>query len=84
MFYRMFFIFRASRTIIFSLLNFLMGVFMRYIAKISIILFALAMLPIAEIIWNTNAMNPFYIKEMLVSSLIISSIGFIWVAIYEV
>ena len=62
---------------------------MRIIAKISIILFALAMLPIAEIIWNTDAMNPFYIKEwlvvsLLVSSLIISSIGFIWVAIYEV
>ena len=57
---------------------------MRIIAKISIILFALAMLPIAEIIWNTNVMNPFYIKEMLVTSLIISSIGFIWVAIYEV
>ena len=58
---------------------------MRIIAKISIILFALAMLPIAEIIWNTNAMNPFYIKEWLVvTSLIISSIGFIWVAIYEV
>ena len=57
---------------------------MRIIAKISIILFALAMLPIAEIIWNTNAMNPFYIKEMLVTSLLISSIGFIWVAIYEV
>ena len=57
---------------------------MRIIAKISIILFALAMLPIADIIWNTNTMNPFYIKEMLVSSLIISSIGFIWVAIYEV
>lgn len=57
---------------------------MRYIAKISIILFALAMLPIAEIIYNTDAMNPFYIKEMLVTSLIISSIGFIWVAIYEV
>ena len=57
---------------------------MRIIAKISIILFALAMLPIADIIWNTNTMNPFYIKEMLVSSLIISSIGFIWLAIYEV
>ena len=57
---------------------------MRIIAKISIILFALAMLPIADIIWNTNTMNPFYIKEMLVSSLIISSIGFIWVAIWEV
>jgi len=57
---------------------------MRYIAKISIILFALAMLPIAEIIWNTDAMNPFYIKEWLVASLVISSIAFIWLAIYEV
>ena len=57
---------------------------MRIIAKISIILFALAMLPIAEIIWNTDAMNPFYIKEWIVASLIISSIAFIWVAIWEV
>ena len=57
---------------------------MRIIAKISIILFALAMLPIAEIIWNTETMNPFYIKEWLVASLIISSIAFIWVAIWEV
>ena len=57
---------------------------LRYIAKFSIILFALAMLPIAEIIYNTDAMNPFYIKELLVTSLIISSIGFIWVAIWEV
>jgi len=57
---------------------------MRYIAKISIILFALAMLPIAEIIYNTDAMNPFYIKEWLVASLVISSIAFIWLAIYEV
>lgn len=57
---------------------------MRYIAKISIILFALAMLPIADIIYNTDAMNPFYIKEGLVASLIISSIAFIWIAIYEV
>jgi len=57
---------------------------LRYIAKFSIILFALAMLPIAEIIWNTDAMNPFYIKEWLVASLIISSIAFIWVAIWEV
>ena len=57
---------------------------MRIIAKISIILFALSMLPIAEIIWNTDAMNPFYIKEWLVASLIISSIAFIWVAIWEV
>ena len=57
---------------------------MRYIAKISILLFALAMLPIAEIIYNTDTMNPFYIKELLVTSLIISSIGFIWIAIWEV
>jgi len=57
---------------------------MRYLAKISIILFALAMLPIAEIIYNTDAMNPFYIKEWLVASLVISSIAFIWLAIYEV
>ena len=57
---------------------------MRYIAKIAIILFALAMLPIAEIIWNTDAMNPFYIKEWLVGSLVFSSIAFIWLAIYEV
>ena len=57
---------------------------MRYIAKISILLFALAMLPIAEIIYNTDTINPFYIKELLVTSLIISSIGFIWVAIWEV
>ena len=57
---------------------------MRYIAKISILLFAMAMLPIAEIIYNTDTMNPFYIKELLVTSLIISSIGFIWVAIWEV
>ena len=57
---------------------------MRIIAKISIILFALAMLPIAEIIWNTDAMNPFYIKEWLVASLVISSVTFIWFAIFEV
>lgn len=57
---------------------------MRYIAKIAIILFALAMLPVAEIIYTTESINPFYIKEMLVASLIISSIGFIISAIYEV
>ena len=57
---------------------------MRIIAKISIILFALAMLPIADIIWNTDAMNPFYIKEWLVVSLIVSSLTFIWFAIFEV
>ena len=50
---------------------------LRLIAKISIILFALAMLPIAEIIYNTNTFNPFYIKEMLVASLILSSFTFI-------
>ena len=57
---------------------------MRIIAKISIILFALAMLPIAEIIWNTETMNPFYIKEWLVVSLLVSSLTFIWFAIFEV
>ena len=57
---------------------------MRYIAKNAIILFALAMLPVAEIIWSTDAYNPFYIKELMVGSLIISSIGFIFTAIYEV
>ena len=36
---------------------------LRLIAKISIILFALAMLPVAEIIYNTESINPFYIKE---------------------
>ena len=57
---------------------------MRIIAKISIILFALAMLPVAEMIYTTESINPFYIKEWLVASLIISSIAFIWVAIWEV
>lgn len=57
---------------------------MRHVARFTIILFALAMLPVAEIIWNTDTMNPFYIKEMLVTSLIISSIGFIFTAIFEV
>ena len=57
---------------------------LRYIAKISIILFALAMLPIAEIIYNTNALNPFYIKEMMVTSLVMSSFIFIYIAITEV
>ena len=57
---------------------------MRYIAKIAIILFALAMLPVAEIIYTTESINPFYMKEMLVASLIISSIVFIITAIYEV
>ena len=57
---------------------------LRLIAKISIILFGLACLPIAEIIWNTNALNPFYIKEMMVVSLVISSFTFIWIALTEV
>mgnify|MGYP001315211375 CR=1 FL=1 len=57
---------------------------MRYIAKISIILFALAMLPIADVIWNTDAINPFYIKELMVTSLIMSAFTFIWIAIWEV
>ena len=54
---------------------------LRLIAKISIILFGLAMLPIAEIIWNTNALNPFYIKEIMVVTLVMSSFTFIWVAL---
>ena len=57
---------------------------LRLIAKISIILFGLACLPIAEIIWNTNALNPFYIKELMVSSLIISSLTFVYFALTEV
>ena len=57
---------------------------LRLIAKISIILFGLAMLPIAEIIWNTNALNPFYIKELMVASLVMSAFIFIWIAIWEV
>ena len=57
---------------------------LRLIAKISIILFGLACLPIAEIIWNTNTLNPFYIKEIMVVSLIMSSFTFIWVALTEV
>ena len=57
---------------------------LRLIAKISIILFGLACLPIAEIIWNTNALNPFYIKEIMVVSLIMSSFTIIWVALTEV
>ena len=57
---------------------------LRLIAKISIILFGLASLPIAEIIWNTNALNPFYIKEMMVASLVMSSFIFIYIAITEV
>jgi|TARA_B100001093_G_C26530449_1_gene885790 hypothetical protein len=56
---------------------------LKLISRISIILFALAMLPIADIIWNTNALNPFYLKEMMVTSLIISSIYFLWLAIIE-
>ena len=57
---------------------------LRLIAKISIILFGLAMLPIAEIIWNTNALNPFYIKEIMVVTLVMSRFTFIWVALTEV
>ena len=57
---------------------------LRLIAKISIILFGLAMLPIAEIILNTNALNPFYIKEIMVVTLVMSSFTFIWVALTEV
>ena len=57
---------------------------LRLVAKISIILFALAMLPVAEIIYNTESINPFYIKEMLIASLIISSFAFIYTAIKEV
>ena len=57
---------------------------LRYIAKIGIILFGLACLPIAEIIWNTNAFNPFYIKEIMVASLVMSAFTFIWIAIWEV
>ena len=57
---------------------------MKYIAKIAIILFALAMLPVAEIIYTTESINPFYIKELMVTALVISSIGFIFTAIYEV
>ena len=56
---------------------------LRYIAKIGIILFGLACLPIAEIIWNTNAFNPFYIKEIMGASLVMSAITFIWIAIWE-
>ena len=57
---------------------------LRLIAKISIILFGLACWPIAEIIWNTNALNPFYIKEIMVVSLVMSSFTFIWIALTEV
>ena len=57
---------------------------LRLIAKISIILFGLACLPIAEIIWNTNALNPCYIKEIMVVTLVMSSFTFIWVALTEV
>ena len=57
---------------------------LRLIAKISIILFGLACMPIADIIWNTNALNPYYIKEMMVASLVMSSFIFIYIAITEV
>jgi hypothetical protein len=56
---------------------------LKLISRISIILFALAMLPIADIIWNTIALNPFYLKEMMVTSLIISSIYFLYLAFFE-
>jgi len=56
---------------------------LKLISRISIILFALAMLPIADIIWNTNALNPFYLKEMMVTSLIMSSIYFLYLAFFE-
>jgi len=57
---------------------------LKIIAKISLILFGLAMLPIADILWNTNALNPFYIKEMMVSSLLLSSITCMIIAFFEV
>tara|TARA_B100001769_G_scaffold219005_1_gene178899 strand:- start:84 stop:260 length:177 start_codon:yes stop_codon:yes gene_type:complete len=57
---------------------------LKIIARISIILFGLAMLPIADIIWNTNAVNPFYIKEMMVASLVLSSITCMIIAFFEV
>jgi len=57
---------------------------LKLISRISIILFALAMLPIADIIWNTIALNPFYLKEMMVTSLIMSSIYFLYLAFFEV
>jgi hypothetical protein len=56
---------------------------LKLISRISIILFALAMLPIADIIWNTIALNPFYLKEMMVTSLIMSSIYFLYLAFFE-
>jgi len=56
---------------------------LKLISRISIILFALAMLPIADIIWNTTALNPFYLKEMMVTSLIMSSIYFLYLAFFE-
>lgn len=56
---------------------------LKLISRITIILFALAMLPIADIIWNTIALNPFYLKEMMVTSLIISSIYFLYLAFFE-
>ena len=56
---------------------------LKLISRISIILFAVAGVPIADIIWNSNALNPFYLKEMMVTSLIISSIYFLWLAIIE-
>ena len=57
---------------------------LKIIARISIILLGLAMLPIADIIWNTNALNPFYIKELMVGSLVLSSITCMIIAFFEV
>ena len=57
---------------------------LKIIARISIILFGLAMLPIADIIWHTNALNPFYIKELMVGSLVLSSITCMIIAFFEV
>ena len=37
-----------------------------------------------KIIYNTNTFNPFYIKEMLVASLILSSFTFLFIAIKQV
>ena len=57
---------------------------LKIIARISIILFGLAMLPVADLIWNTNASNPFYLKEIMVASLVMSSITCMIIAFFEV
>jgi|TARA_B110000444_G_C18788539_1_gene571261 hypothetical protein len=57
---------------------------LKIIARISIILFGLAMLPVADLIWNTNAFNPFYLKEIMVASLVMSSITCMIIAFFEV